>query len=519
MRLRPPLTNYIPRPLLVGTVLWGALAGICAVPMAWQLSKGLHGVFLAGQNRSFLGKALLWLILFALLRALFSALQGQWASKLSSRAKSKIRQVLLTSHQLEPLPLLRGVEALDAWYSQYLPQLFLAVLVPLLILCAVFWADPLSAAILFLSAPLLPLFLGLIGMSARAKQRNQWKLLLQQGVLYQETLLGLKTLKLFDRHKDWGSQLAHSASVLREATLAVLRIAFLSALVLELVGTLGTAIIAVEVGLRLLHGAMDYQRALFVLLLAPEFYLPLRLLGLRAHAAMEGDTAAQTLLAPGTPIIPAPIRTAPQTSAILQVTNCSARWPTQLQPAFTSLSFALQPGEFLGIEGPSGCGKSTLLQVILGLLPPEQGFIHQKPGLRILWVPQHPRIYHRSLRDNLLQIPESDSSRDPELLRALERVGLGGFVRNLPQGLDTSAAEGGMRLSGGQARRLALARAFLDPCDLILFDEPDAHLDQESMVVLEDLVCHLDHIARIVISHRPQTLQKAHRILHMGLPC
>lgn len=521
MRLSPLLRKFIRPQLLIQSVGMGALAGVCAIIFAWALSSALAEVFLGNQNLEQF-QSLLWVaLLFAFTRMIFTSMQSHFATKLSSTAKSDIRNHLLQQEPINPTPLLRGVEALESWYSQYLPQVFLAIIIPLLILILTFWLDPLSGLVFLLSAPLLPIFLALIGLGARAKQQRQWKLLLQQGNLYQETLLGLKTLKLFGKSRDWGIHLAESAETLREATLGVLRIAFLSALVLELVGTIGTAILAVELGIRLLHNGIDYQRAIFLLLLAPEFYLPLRLLGLRAHAAMEGDAFAQTLVASTSSVpdvVPASALHTHSTS-ILEIQNLSARWPEQATPVFQNLNLTLAPGEFLGIAGPSGCGKSTLFACILGQLPPETGTIHYQQGIHILWIPQNPRIYHRSIRDNILQTPESSAARDSDLWLALEKVGLSEFIRNLPHGLNTSAAEGGARLSGGQLRRLALARAFLEPCDLILMDEPDAHLDQESLVLLEDLVCSMDSVARIVISHREQTLAKAHSCFRMEVPC
>lgn len=521
MRLSPLLIKFIRPRFLIWCVSSGVLAGVFAIFFSWALSSALAEMFIGHQNlfpfKALLGGALF----FALARMLLSTLQAHFATKLARVAKSDIRNHLLQQESLNPTPLLRGVEALESWYSQYLPQVFLAIIIPLMILILTFWLDPLSGLVFLLSAPLLPIFLALIGLGARAKQQRQWKLLLQQGNLYQETLLGLKTLKLFGKSKDWGIHLAESAETLREATLGVLRIAFLSALVLELVGTIGTAILAVELGIRLLHGGIDYQRALFLLLLAPEFYLPLRLLGLRAHAAMEGDAFAQTLVASTSSVpdaVPASVSLT-HSHSLLEIRNLSARWPEQARPVFQNLDMTLAPGEFLGIAGPSGCGKSTLFACILGQLPAETGAIHFKQGIRILWIPQSPRIYHRSIRDNILQSPEASHSRDSDIWLALEKVGLLEFIRNLPLGLDTSAAEGGARLSGGQLRRLALARAFLEPCDLILMDEPDAHLDQDSLVLLEDLVCSMNSVARIVISHREQTLAKAHSCFRMEVPC
>jgi len=534
MRLNPQLRSFAEPALLRASALAGILVSACAIGIAWQLSRILYGVFLGGWSVREMPFHLALLLGFAALRSVLGSLQGYWSGLLAAQAKSQIRSQLLASPICDrQTQFVRGVDALDAWYTQYLPQIFIAMGAPLLIFAVACYIDPWSSLIFLITAPLLPLFLALIGMTAKRKQETQWKLLAKQGQFYLETLLGLKTLRQFGISLAWGNRLAQSAAVLRTATLEVLRLAFLSAFVLEMVGTIGTALIAVELGLRLLHGAIGYQQSLFILLLAPEFYLPLRQLGLRTHAAMEGEAAAAVLFPQSTDNVARNIQvhaipdsisypchnltckiSSPDTLSTISIRNIQARWPSQTQPVLQNLSLNILPGEHVALVGTSGCGKSSLFACILGILPLEAGTIERKAEICVAWVAQQPRLFQRSLRDNILLTPHATALRDPELWSALERVGLSEFVRNLPQGLDTLAGENGTRLSGGQSRRLALARGLVQKADLLLLDEPDAHMDETSLAAFEDVVMSLE-AACLIITHRPQTLERVHRVVRM----
>jgi len=547
MKIHPRLRAAAPRFLLGLTVASGSVAGLAGIGIAWFFSQMLAGVFLRRWGLEDLWVPLAAFFACVLGRVLAASAQGYAAGRLAAQSKTTLRKQVLdsllttsTPQAQVPTRWLRGIDSLESWYALYLPQVFIAMIVPTGILLIAFRIDVLSGLVFLLTAPLLPIFLALIGMTAQQKSRQQWKLLAQQGNLYLETLLGLRTLRQFGRSRDWGLKIASSAETLRQATLSVLRLAFLSSFVLEMVGTLGTAIIAVEIGLRLLHGHMEYQPALFVLVLAPEFYLPLRQLGLRAHAAMEGDAVAQVLfpqsvdnvvcniqavtnppfhtnsagLSPQHTYNQQPLSTNAAANLTLSVTDLKARWPGQLTWVLHNINFQIHTGEFLAIAGSSGSGKSTLLACIRRELTPEQGSVYTSPQLRTTWVPQHPRLFHRSLRDNLWMQPGASHQSDNLLWSALEKVGLADMVRQESQGLDTLAGEGGLRLSGGEQRRLCLARALVQPCDLVLLDEPDAHLDSHALTHLED-VLHKLTSTRLVVSHRAQTLAQADQVLFM----
>lgn len=514
---------FVSKPLLWGAVLAGAAAAWMGVPLLWNLSGAIDGVFLKGHSASQLHSLLLWAAAFAVLRAVFAMGSSHLALRLAESSKSKLRQHLLQMSLQRPSKSqggestthwMRGVESLDAWFGQYLPQVYLTMMVPTALLGIAFWLDPLTGLVFLISAPLLPLFLALIGLTARKKTQEQWKLLAKQGNMYLETLQGLKTLKLFGRSKDWGVELMESARVLRDATLGVLRLAFLSAFVLEMVGTLGTAILAVEIGLRLLYGHMEYREALFLLMLAPEFYLPLRTLGLRAHAAMEGGAAAEGIFSSlqGSSDLP-PVSTH-EGGPILRIEGLEAGWDAAREPVLNDVSWIVDVSGKYAIAGASGCGKSTLFAVLTAALAPRKGVVSWQQMMRLAWVPQRVRLFQRSLRDNMSLLPQANHAEDAHLWHALGRVGLADFVAHLPAGLDTFAGEEGARLSGGQQRRLALARAFAARADWILLDEPEAHLDQESLVALRQAIFEGPE-GILLVSHSPETLSKCTQVLYL----
>ena len=392
----------------------------------------------------------------------------------------------------------KGLDGLDAYFARYLPQLVLAVAVPLAVLVRVAFADWISAVIIGVTLPLIPVFAVLIGLHTKAQTQRQWQLLARLGGHFLDVVAGLPTLKVFGRAKAQAEVIKNVTGAHRAATMATLRVAFLSALVLELAAALATALVAVEVGLRLLAGHLSYQTALLVLLLTPEAYLPLRNVGAQFHASTEGATAAQRAFEIlDTPLARQAGITAPAQAAAdvdlrteeIRLTGVSLVYPGREQPALDNVSLTIRPGERITLTGRSGAGKSSLLALLLRFTGPTAGSISagrhdldEIPGdswlRQIAWVPQHPHLFTGTVADNIA-LGQPGTPRD-QIAAAGRLAGADDFIGQLPDGYDTVLTEGARSLSAGQRQKLALARAFLRDAPLLLLDEPTAHLDPAS---------------------------------------
>ncbi|MGB7512367.1 MAG: thiol reductant ABC exporter subunit CydD, partial [Pelodictyon phaeoclathratiforme] len=489
------------------SIISGVLAAAMLIAQAFYLSQVIDSAFI---QKSGMERLLLPLSLFALfstLRMAFNWFSHTEANRGTLIIREKVFNRLTNKvGALGPLyaksvqsgrlstTLLKGVEALDAYYSQYIPQIFFALFTPLLIAGTIMPGDPISGGILLLTAPLIPLFMILIGKSASAMTEKQWKTMSRMSGFFLDVLQGLPTLKLFARSKQQHDAIEESGESFRHATMRVLKVAFLSSLTLELVGTIGMAIIAVGVGLRLMGGKLTFQHALFVLILTPDFYLPLRQLGTKFHAGMEGVSASKEIFAILDQSTPAPVQQAAfavQESAgkrPILFTDVSYTYPGASQPALEGINATIPAGKTTAIIGPSGAGKSTLINLLLRFQEPATGFItidgnpiHDIPleewHRQISWVPQHPYLFNATLRENILLARPGASAEEME--SALKKTGLTTFIGSLPDGLETMIGEEGARLSGGEAQRVALARAFLKNAPLLVLDEPTSHTDPE----------------------------------------
>ncbi len=426
--------------------------------------------------------------------------------------------------------LVDGVEALEAYYARYLPQMALAVLIPVAILVFVFPVDWVSALAMLLTAPLIPVFMVLIGSGAERLNREQWRRLASLSGRLLDSLQGLTTLKLLDASRREAALIARLSDDYRRSTMAVLRVAFLSSLALELFASVSIAVVAVLVGFRLLGyldwAPIDLRAGLFALLLAPELYQPLRALGTHYHARLDAIGAAERLIellalpVPVRPASPRPVPTGPHFEiGFERVGFAYAPGSTALQ----NLSFSIRPGERVALVGPSGAGKSTVVKLLLGFLTPDRGRILVNGEdlaqielaawrTRLAWLPQQPRLFHGSLRENLLMArPDAD---DAALREAARLAQIEGFIESLPEGYDTLVGERGQGLSGGQIQRIALARAFLRDAPLVLLDEATASLDAKSEAAVQ---AGIERLASgrtlVVVAHRLSTVRRADRIL------
>ncbi|MFJ5799315.1 thiol reductant ABC exporter subunit CydD [Streptomyces decoyicus] len=422
----------------------------------------------------------------------------------------------------------RGIDALDDYFARYLPQLGLAVVVPLAVLARIVTGDWISALTIVLTLPLIPLFMILIGWATQARMDRQWRLLARLSGHFLDVVEGLPTLKVFGRAKAQAASIRAITGAYRRATLRTLRIAFLSSFALELLATISVALVAVGIGMRLVHGELDLYTGLMVLVLAPEAYLPLRQVGAQYHAAAEGLSAAEEIFAvletplrtPGT--APAPVGTA------LAVEDLVVRHPGRTADSLPATSFEVRPGETVALVGPSGAGKSTLLSVLLGFTEPHGGralvdgrdlasLSPESWRQRIAWVPQHPHLFAGTIAENVrLARPDAD---DAAVRTALGDAGALDFIDTLPDGMATRLGESGAGLSAGQRQRLALARAFLADRPILLLDEPTANLDGATEEAVVAAVRRLA-VGRTVllVVHRPALLAVADRVVRLPEP-
>ncbi len=529
------------RTALTLTILSGLLAGLLTIWQAWLLSRSINAVFLEGKSLAQVTGTLRLMLVAIGLRALLAWLNEISASAVAVKIKTDLRQRLFT-HILNLGPAysrgqrtgeltaaaVEGIEALDAYFSQYLPQLVITALIPFSILMVVFPIDMLSGFIFLLTAPLIPFFMIMIGKGAEIVTKRQYETLRLLSAHFLDSLQGLTTLKLFGQSRAQARTIAQVSDKFRDTTLGVLRITFLSALALELLATLSTAIIAVEIGFRLLYAKMDFQPALFLLILAPEFYMPLRALGARFHAGMSGTTAAKCIYE----ILDTPIeiRAADSKFSIpdskisnIELSNISFTYPNESAPALDHINIQINAGQHTALVGPSGAGKTTLVNLLLGFTQPTSGQIirhytsgnsnHSLPALaQIAWVPQKPYLFHDTLAANI-RLGKSNAT-DEQVISAARSAHLYEFIESLPQKYETVIGEGGARLSSGQAQRLALARAFLKDAPILILDEPTSSLDPETESLLEESTHQLmEGRTVLIIAHRLNTIFQSDRII------
>jgi ATP-binding cassette, subfamily C, bacterial CydD len=523
---------------VLGTVLILLQAGLLATALAGA-ARGIGIGALAG--------TLAWLGVVLAGRAVAAAGGEGTALRAAAEVKSGLRR-RLSAHALRLGPgwlggqqageitalTTKGLDGLDAYFARYLPQLMLAVVVPLAVVVRVALADWISALIIVATLPLIPVFGVLIGWHTRAQTQRQWRLLALLGGHFLDVVSGLPTLKLFGRARAQAAVIEEVTDAHRKATMTTLRVAFLSALALELTAALATALVAVEIGLRLLYGHVGYQTALLVLLLTPEAYLPLRNLGSQFHASTEGVTAARRafeILDTSLPALrevpggspprgqqsPAP----PAASGAdvdlsredIALQGVTLSYPGRGQPALDEMSLTIRPGERIILTGPNGAGKSSLLSLLLRFATPTSGTITaggadlaaipvDRWRSQIAWVPQHPHLFTATVAENIA-LGQPDARRE-DIVAAARLAGADDFIRRLDRGYDTVLAEGGRSLSAGQRQKLALARAFLRHAPVLLLDEPTAHLDPVSADrIMSTLDGQMADRTVILVTHRP----------------
>ncbi|PPS75595.1 MULTISPECIES: thiol reductant ABC exporter subunit CydD [Streptomyces] len=535
----PRLLRYAraTRVFLVAVVALGAVGAGLVIAQAMLIAEVVVGAFQHRMTVSELGTPLVLLAGVAVGRALVGWLTELAAHRASAAVKSELRGRLLErSAELGPGWLsgqrtgslvalaTRGVDALDDYFSRYLPQLGLAVVVPVAVLARIVTEDWVSAAIIVGTLPLIPVFMVLIGWATQSRMDRQWRLLSRLSGHFLDVVAGLPTLKVFGRAKAQAESIRRITGEYRRATMRTLRVAFISSFALELLATISVALVAVTIGMRLVHGEMDLYIGLVILILAPEAYLPLRQVGAQYHAAAEGLAAAEEIFE----VLEAPRPASgsePVPKGALSFEGVTVRYPGRSADAVTNVTFGVEPGETVALVGPSGAGKSTLLSVLLGFVRPAEGQVRvggvdlvdadlEQWRSRIAWVPQRPHLYAGTIAENVrLARPGAD---DDSVRRALRDAGALEFVDTLPQGVETVLGEDGAGLSAGQRQRLALARAFLADRPVLLLDEPTAALDGATEA---EVVAAVRRLAAgrtvLLVVHRPALLDVADRVVRL----
>lgn len=522
---------------LVRIVCAAVVAGVLIVVQARLLAEACHRLVIDRAQLPAIVPLTAVVALLAVGRAILAFFVERRSTAVAGRVKEQVRSRLFRRLQLlgpaglageETGPLVEavtaGVEGLEPYIARFLPQAVLAALLPPITLLAVMPAEWRGGLVLLFSAPFIPLLMVLIGRGSESLNRRQWGILSRMSGHLLDLVQGLPDLRLFGAARREAESVARVSAAYRQGTMAVLRVAFLSAFTLEFFATVGTAVVAVIIGFRLLGGGLSLADGLFVLLLAPEFYLPLRNLGLSYHARMQGVAAAERI-APLLAIPPAAaeggVRTLLPGAPTVRFEGVTFRYQGE-RGGVSEIDLELPTGSLTALVGESGTGKTTLVRLLTGLARPEAGRITVN-GIDLAecdpaaWramlalVPQQSFFCTGSIRENiLLGRPDAD---DAAIGRALAAASAANFVQRLPAGLDTLLGDRGAGLSGGELRRLALARAFLRDASLVILDEPTAGLDPESERLVGEA---LERLARgrtvLVISHREETIRRAGRV-------
>jgi ATP-binding cassette subfamily C protein CydD len=531
--------------LLIITVVLGLIWTVAVIAQMSALANVIGRVFMQHQSLALLWTPLLVLLATIIARSLLTWIREVCAQESAIRVKTGLREQLF-AHLIHLGPaftrkeetgelvatLNDGVERLDAYISRYLPQIYLSAGIPALIFIYLLRVDWISAALLLFTAPIIPLLMVLIGRIAEDHTQKQWLALSRMSAHFLDALQGLPTLKIFGRSQEESQRIGEVSENFRQATMKVLRIAFLSGMVLEFMAAMAIALVAVMLGIRLLNRDISFEQALLVLLLAPEFYRPLRDLGTHRHAGMEGKAAAQRI----SEILNTPLQLqgpsspgkqaskVPQTPEDLTIafTNVSYTYPGSSQPAVEKINLTLPARSCTALVGRSGAGKSTLVNLLLRFIDNESGAItingiplnelplEQWRSL-VAFVSQRPYIFYGSAEENIRMA--RPTATQEEVIAAAEIAGAHEFLTQLPQGYATQLGERGTRLSMGQAQRIAIARALLKNAPLLILDEPTSSLDPRSESLIQQA---LERLMRertvLVIAHRYNTIKQATQV-------
>lgn len=530
------------RLLFAGSVLASLGAAAAILWQTWSVAVIVDGIFMGGASREALAASFLTALVALALRITLDCAEEMCSLRLATRIKMDLRARLveklaqLSPVQLETLQagkllnlLYDGIDTLENYFSGYLPQLFKAVFIPVLFLIVIFPRDPLSAVVMLVTLPLIPVFMILIGKWTQRESVRQWVLLTRFAAFLQDVLAGLVTLKSLGRSRQQGEKIGEISEAYRKATFSVQKWAFISSLALELVATISIAMVAVGLGLRLCNGTLTFLIGFYILLLAPEYYQPMRTLGQYFHSGINAQEAAKSIYAfLETEPWPMPGGDhAEEKVTSIRFEHVSYRYPDAAEDAVHDVSLTLSAGQSLAFVGDSGSGKTTLMMLAMGFLTPTAGtiFVNEVPlekwrrdayHARLAAVLQTPYIFQGTVRENIAFAGDLSAEAAARAAKIADQVGLTELLRTLPTGLDTRIGQGGQQLSGGQTALLLVARALYRESDVLFLDEMTDNLDVESERALVDA---LDPLTRgratWIIAHRLQTLRQVDRIVVM----
>ena len=538
----------------------GLFSGFLLIAQAWFLARTVNAVIFEKQTLSDV-EPWLWLLLSVfIIRAILAWASEQAAFHAAAKIKRNLRDRLHRHLQaIGPIgsgddrsgervnTLVDGVEALENYYARYLPAMSLVVLIPLSILVFVFPIDWVSGLVMLGTAPLIPFFMILIGKGTESLNKKQWRKLARMSAHFLDMIQDLTTLKIFNTSKHEAKVIARISDDYRKSTMSVLRVAFLSSLVLEFLATVSIAIVAVLIGFRLYYGEMDFLLGFFVLLLAPEFYLPLRNMGTHYHARMEAIGAAEQMLdILDTTVVLSKNKESNQGKQTLlpktPLTNALSISFKQVsfsydenRQALDNFNLEIKASEKVALIGESGAGKSTVVNLLLGFIHLDDEnnsnfngeceilingqslstFDIEHWRQQVAWVPQRPYLFHGSIEDNI-RLGNSNAI-DNDIKKAAKSANALDFIEALPDAFNTQIGERGQGLSGGQIQRIALARAFLKNAPVLILDEATANLDKDSEALIQQSIKVLSKDKTVItIAHRLNTIKDADKIVVMA---
>jgi len=524
--------------LFIFSIFFFEIGTILLIFQIQLISQLINKVIFINQSLDQLTKPILLIVVLIIFRGFFNfsgeVLTKRVAQKIKSLFRKKLADNLIQNNSINKTHsgelitiFFDRVEAIEDYYILFLPQVVLSILIPVSILFFVFPLDLLSGFVFILTAPLIPFFMFLIGKYSEKTNKKQWETLSKLSTFFLDSIRGLKTILLFNQHENHIERIKRANDDYLQKSMSVLKITFLSALVLELLSTLSIAVVAVEVGLRLLYFKITFEQAFFILLIAPEFYLPLRNLGLRFHAAMNGVEAYKEIhyfmtkkeIPENKEWVTFPTNHGQR----IKVENLTIQYPHQEKPIINDFTFCFEKGKHYAIVGANGTGKSTFFRVLLRFIKPNEGKIlidgitnneinPRKYYSLISWLPQSPAIFNGSIIENLsIANPEYGLDNLEKILRIVE---LNGFIDALPKKYHTEIQEFGKTISSGQRQRIGLARLLIRNSSIILCDEPTSFLDPISEKVISKVLEEFrkDKIL-LTIAHRIHTIQKADSLL------